>query len=159
MVKKGKSSRAALTIALEFPLDYAQFVMYSGWPLRSPASAPGAFVEMGGGILMVEKSSLWQSAVSILLVVGAVMLFAPSGTQAAGPGCCQCPLPSCGPPSNGKCATGCTLMPGATCNGKIGRCRSGTAFAPPEQGSPMSRLVSVNDDTSLIKVPLLGVRQ
>jgi hypothetical protein len=86
---------------------------------------------------------LWKPvcgvAVLILLVVGVLVpaVISP-GTALAG-SCCQCPLPTCGPPKNGQCASSCTLVANATCNGKIGRCQADKrALAPESQDSNMT---------------------
>lgn len=105
---------------------------------------------------MVEKRLSCRVAVLIVLVGGLLALFPPVSAHAAGPGCCQCPLPSCGPPVNGKCSQGCTLTAGAVCDGKTGRCKAGTALAPQAQG--LSRAVSA-ERSEFIRLDAPAIRQ
>lgn len=57
--------------------------------------------------------------------MGAAALVVFAATAANAEGCCQCPLPSCGPPTaEGSCGDACTLVPDGTCDGSTGRCTS-----------------------------------
>lgn len=59
------------------------------------------------------------------LALGTVAVVALAATAANAAGCCQCPLPSCGPPTaEGSCGDNCALVPDGTCDGSTGRCTS-----------------------------------
>lgn len=79
---------------------------------------------------MVVRGWLFRIATVVALValVSVAQLVVVGSARAAGPVCCQCPLPTCGPPKAGQCAPGCTPVSNATCDGKTGRCKLITAF-------------------------------
>ena len=108
---------------------------------------------------MVEKRLWCRVAVLVLLASGVLAVLPPGSAHAAGPGCCQCPLPSCGPPVNGKCSQGCTLTAGAVCDGRTGRCKTGTALGTPLLGGYPSRPVSATERTGLIRLDVPTIRQ
>ena len=92
-----------------------------------------------------------------VLLLASALLFAPRparSAQTAGPSCCQCPLPSCGPPVNGRCSSECKLITNATCNGRTGRCQVITAFDPPAQDGDASRVSSVDDPVLNVNLQL-----
>jgi len=68
----------------------------------------------------VFSKLLFLPSVAVL----AVAFSTPALCLAASPGesCCQCPLPSCGPPLRGTCDPGCVRVPEARCDGATGRC-------------------------------------
>ena len=99
---------------------------------------------------MRDKQLAWKLVGFVLLIAAVLLVGAvnPQGARAAGPSCCQCPLPACGPARAGKCAPGCTLMAGATCNGKSGRCQVKVALQSPARDVTTRRLVSLNSPTN-----------
>ena len=95
---------------------------------------------------MVGRRALGTIAVSLVLAVGFLGTLA-VGVAHAQQSCCQCPLPTCGPPNNGKCGPGCTLIAKARCDGRTGRCEAQISLNTNHKGLKFANLQSPNDHT------------
>lgn len=80
---------------------------------------------------MIRFASRWRVILFVSVTAcGLALAAAGSRVQATdAPSCCQCAnAPLCGPPRNGQCGAGCTLITNATCDGRSGRCQAVSSF-------------------------------
>jgi len=102
---------------------------------------------MGGYMTTASKRSIVGLVGAAIILAGVLTLATlPARTAlAGGPGCCQCPYPSCGPADKGKCDSRCKFVANSRCDGRTGKCTAATAFDSPSLDDELASLTPPGD--------------